>query len=93
VRGPGLPGHGHRPAWEYASEEQYITTPALEVSNLWRAAALPTGIALMMVFAALRLLRESPWRAAVRPLPWSAWWWAHSGWAAACSRTWGAGTC
>ena len=32
------------PAWEYASEEAFITTPALEISNAWRAAALPTGI-------------------------------------------------
>jgi tripartite ATP-independent transporter DctM subunit len=46
------------PAWEYASEERFITTPALEVSNAWRAAALPTGIALMMVFSLLRLGRE-----------------------------------
>lgn len=45
------------PAWEYASEERAITTPALELSNLWRAAALPVGIALMGLFAALRLLR------------------------------------
>lgn len=45
------------PAWEYAAEEQAITTPALEISNLWRAAALPVGIVLMAVFAVLRLLR------------------------------------
>jgi tripartite ATP-independent transporter DctM subunit len=47
------------PAWEYAAEEQAITTPALELSNLWRAAALPVGIALMAVFAVLRLLRSA----------------------------------
>ena len=45
------------PAWDYAAEERAITTPALELSNLWRAAALPVGIALMAVFAVLRLLR------------------------------------
>ena len=45
------------PAFEYAAEEQAITTPALELSNLWRAAALPVGIALMAAFAVLRLLR------------------------------------
>ena len=45
------------PAWEYAHEEMAITTPALEISNLWRAAALPVGIVLMALFAALRLLR------------------------------------
>ena len=47
------------PAWEYAAEERAITTPALEISNLWRAAALPVGIVLMAVFAALRLLRSA----------------------------------
>jgi tripartite ATP-independent transporter DctM subunit len=45
------------PAFEYAYEESYITTPALTLSNSWRAAALPVGIALMALFAALRLIR------------------------------------
>jgi tripartite ATP-independent transporter DctM subunit len=45
------------PAWEYASDEAFITTPALEISNIWRAAALPVGIALMAIFATLRLMR------------------------------------
>ncbi len=45
------------PAWEYAAEEKAITTPALEISNLWRAAALPVGIVLMAAFAVLRMLR------------------------------------
>ena len=47
------------PAWEYAADEKAITTPALEISNLWRAAALPVGIALMGVFSVLRLLRSA----------------------------------
>jgi tripartite ATP-independent transporter DctM subunit len=47
------------PAWEYASEEQAITTPALEISNLWRAAALPVGIVAMGMFALLRLVRQA----------------------------------
>ena len=33
------------PAYEYAYEESYITTPALQIANVWRAAALPVGIA------------------------------------------------
>ncbi|ACF01626.1 TRAP C4-dicarboxylate transport system permease DctM subunit [Rhodopseudomonas palustris TIE-1] len=45
------------PAYEYAYEESYITTPALSIANSWRAAALPVGIALMALFAALRLIR------------------------------------
>ena len=39
------------PAYEYAQEETFITTPALGLNNAWRAAALPSGIALMAAFA------------------------------------------
>ncbi|CAD5369709.1 ABC transporter permease [Rubrivivax sp. A210] len=56
------------PAWEYASDEAAITTPALEISNLWRAAALPTGIMLMGVFAKLRLWRLAGARTALQAL-------------------------
>lgn len=56
------------PAWEYASEEAFITTPALEISNAWRAAALPMGIALMAVFSALRLARVSDLRQTLKGL-------------------------
>jgi len=45
------------PAYEYAYEESFITTPALQIPNVWRAAALPTGICLMVLFAFLRLAR------------------------------------
>src|SRR5215216_5177931 len=45
------------PAYEYAYEESYITTPALQILNSWRAAALPVGIGLMALFAVLRLGR------------------------------------
>ncbi len=47
------------PALEYAIDELDITTPAMEINNGWRAAALPVGIALMAVFAVIRLLRVS----------------------------------
>jgi tripartite ATP-independent transporter DctM subunit len=47
------------PAYEYAYEESYITTPALQILNSWRAAALPVGIGLMALFAALRLVQAS----------------------------------
>lgn len=47
------------PSWEYAADEVVITTPALGISNAWRAAALPVGVCLMAAFATLRLLRES----------------------------------
>ena len=45
------------PAYQYARDELPITTSALEISDAWRAAALPAGIALMIVFAVLRLAR------------------------------------
>jgi len=45
------------PAFEYAYEESYITTPALQIANVWRAAALPVGIGLMALFAFLRLVQ------------------------------------
>src|SRR5579864_17384 len=45
------------PSYQYAYEESFITTPALQISNSWRAAALPVGTCLMMLFAVLRLIR------------------------------------
>jgi tripartite ATP-independent transporter DctM subunit len=45
------------PSYEYAFEESFITTPALQIANSWRAAALPVGIGLMALFALLRLAR------------------------------------
>ena len=54
------------PAYEYAIEEAAITTPALGLPNIWRAAALPVGIALMAVFALLRLWREGDPRRVLR---------------------------
>ncbi|MGB3072265.1 MAG: TRAP transporter large permease subunit [Ottowia sp.] len=56
------------PAVDYAHEESFIITPALEVSNAWRAAALPTGIGLMFVVALLRLVRNCTWRQSVSAL-------------------------
>jgi tripartite ATP-independent transporter DctM subunit len=45
------------PSYEYAYEESYITTPALQIANSFRAAALPVGISVMVLFALLRLVR------------------------------------
>src|SRR3981081_973276 len=50
------------PAYDYAYEESFITTPALQILNSWRAAALPVSICLMALFAFLRLLRASNFR-------------------------------
>jgi len=48
-----------KPAYEFAKGEADITTPALDISNAWRAAALPIGCALMIVAAGLRLARAA----------------------------------
>ena len=53
------------PAWQYAADERAITTPALEISNVWRAAALPVGVLLMASFAVLRMLRAATLRDAL----------------------------
>ena len=45
------------PALDYAMNESFIVTPALELQNSWRAAALPVGVTLMILAALLRLLR------------------------------------
>ncbi len=50
------------PAYQYAQEETFITTPALGLNNAWRAAALPSGITLMAVFAVLRVSRAGSLR-------------------------------
>src|SRR5213080_3442738 len=55
------------PAYEYAYEERFITTPALQISNVWRAAALPAGIGLMALFALLRLARAGNIRTVLGP--------------------------
>lgn len=46
------------PAINYASDEWYITTPALEISGAWRAAALPVGLVLMIATGLLRILNN-----------------------------------
>src|SRR4051812_2019238 len=50
------------PAYEFAAEEIMVTTPALDIPNAWRAAALPVGIVLMLLTALLRLASVADWR-------------------------------
>ena len=52
------------PAYEFTVDETYIRTPALGLINAWRAAALPTGLALMLVFGLFQILRTRDWRLA-----------------------------
>src|SRR5256714_923696 len=56
------------PAYEFAADEVFVTTPALEIPNAWRAAALPVGTALMAVMALLQLARVASWRLVVGAL-------------------------
>ena len=50
------------PAYEFAADEIIVTTPALDISNGWRASALPIGLGLMTVFAVLRLVSVGDWK-------------------------------
>src|SRR5580704_11915500 len=50
-----------QPACDFASDEAVVSTPALDISSLWRAAALPVGLGLMLVIALLRLLSFGNW--------------------------------
>jgi tripartite ATP-independent transporter DctM subunit len=50
------------PAFEYAIEEAPVVSPAMEISNAWRAAALPVGLCLMAVVALLRLFQQHAFR-------------------------------
>ncbi len=50
------------PAYEFAADEAIVTSPMLEISNAWRASALPAGLALMAVMAMIRLLKVGDWR-------------------------------
>jgi tripartite ATP-independent transporter DctM subunit len=47
------------PTYQYAVYQLPITTSALEITDTWRAAAMPAGIASMIVFAVLRLSRTA----------------------------------
>jgi tripartite ATP-independent transporter DctM subunit len=44
-------------AIEYAIDEAIVTTPNMNVSGAWKAAAMPAGIGLMLVFGLLQLVR------------------------------------
>lgn len=53
------------PAYEFAVEELIVRTPSLDISNAWRAAALPIGITLMAVAAVLKFAEARDWRSAL----------------------------
>jgi len=43
-------------SWEYAAEESMIRTPALDLQNSWRVAAMAAGFGVMALLAVLRLV-------------------------------------
>lgn len=45
------------PAYEFAQDEAYVTTPALGIANSWRAAALPIGLGLMLLVGIVQVFR------------------------------------
>ncbi len=49
-------------AYEFAADEVAVTTPAMQVSDAWRAAALPVGFAIMIVIGLIRLVEAGNWR-------------------------------
>ncbi len=51
-----------RPAYEYAIEESYITSAALNIPMSFRAAALPVGVGLMLILAVVNALKGSTFR-------------------------------
>lgn len=67
------------PSYEYAVDEAFITTPALEIANSWRAAALPIGIVLMIGSSLIRLAQVGNWKMVG---------WAALGIALLCAATW-----
>ncbi|MBB4380367.1 tripartite ATP-independent transporter DctM subunit [Bradyrhizobium sp. SBR1B] len=55
-------------ALEYALEEAIVRTPAMDLSNAWRASAVPVGFGLMGMFALFRLVRLGDARQVVSAL-------------------------
>jgi len=45
------------PAYDFAADEVFVTMPALEIPNAWRAAAIPAGAILMLIVGVLKLFR------------------------------------
>ena len=45
------------PAYEFAQDEVYVTSPAMGIVNSWRAAALPVGLGLMLLVGLLQIFR------------------------------------
>ncbi len=49
-----------QPALRYVSNEQIVSLSTMDLSLAWRAAAMPVGLALMLVSMLLRTRRPTP---------------------------------
>ena len=49
-------------AYDFAMDEIPVTTPAMQVSDVWRAAALPVGFAIMIIIGIIKLVEAGNWR-------------------------------
>jgi tripartite ATP-independent transporter DctM subunit len=49
-------------AYDFAIDEIPVTTPAMQISDGWRAAALPTGFGIMILIGFIRLFEVGNWR-------------------------------
>jgi tripartite ATP-independent transporter DctM subunit len=45
------------PAYEFAEDEVFVRTPAMDIVNSWRAAALPIGLGLMLLTGLIQIVR------------------------------------
>ncbi|RZL89845.1 MAG: TRAP transporter large permease subunit [Variovorax sp.] len=45
------------PAYEFAQDEVFVTTPAMGIVNSWRASALPIGLGLMLLVGVIQMFR------------------------------------
>ena len=45
------------PAYEFAEDEVFVRTPAMDIVNAWRAAALPIGLGLMLLVGLIQIFR------------------------------------
>ncbi|WP_233838614.1 TRAP transporter large permease [Paraburkholderia sp. ZP32-5] len=50
------------PTIDYVLDESHLTDPALNISNAWRAAAMPVGVFLMIASSLFQLARLTHWR-------------------------------
>jgi tripartite ATP-independent transporter DctM subunit len=50
------------PAYEFAQDEAFVTTPAMGIPNSWRASALPIGLGLMLLVGVIQILRVGRWK-------------------------------